>query len=92
MANYDSRLQRLESRLAPAAKPPHYTLVIDEYGDDRRLHALTVGDQRVKRLPGESKKDLYGRATAGVEHIMHLKVVDARDGRPYPWADDDEPN
>jgi len=86
--NYNSRLQRLESKYSPP-KPP-YVRAMYEYADDRRLAAVVISGRRVERAPGECKAELAARASAGLrlDAIVWRDIIDARDGRPYPWVDD----
>jgi hypothetical protein len=45
--------------------------------------ATSAASALPERLRGETKTAPFVRATAGIE------IVDAREGRPYPWTDDD---
>jgi hypothetical protein len=82
MGNLDRRLATLE---APYLQRGQSTVVgAYVYGPDRRLAAVTIGQRKVERMPGETKAALAARATADMEHawIILRDFVDARDGKP----------
>lgn len=88
--NYHSRLQRMEAKYLPRQAP--FVRAMYEYGEDRRLAAVVISGRRFERLPGESKSGLTARVSEGMamdpSQIIWRDIIDARDGKPYPWADD----